>query len=356
LSSEQVVVQIGGRVEYNTDMKALTFLDRIARAKPLPFYVLHGDESFLKRQVTEALRTLVLGPNDDGFGISTHPGDKATWGAVLTDVQTLPFLAPRRLVLVEGADPFVTRERGKLEKFVSALPAGEVKGVLVLDVQTWTATTKLAKMTPDANTIACKSPETETLPQWCVNWCASKHKKQLSAQAAKLLVDLIGSEMGLLDMEMEKLSVYVGTAPKIDIRDVDQLVGRSRLESIWEIFNLIGAGKVAESLAYLSRLLDQGEDPMKLLGVVFSTRLRKTAQVARLHAQGVPLQDAMNRVGIPPFARQGEEQLMRHLGRRRLDRLYDWLLETDQGMKGGSALPPPVLLERLVVRLARARG
>jgi hypothetical protein len=47
---------------------------------------------------------------------------------------------------------------------------------------------------------------------------------------------------------------------------------------------------------------------------------------------------------------------MRHLGRRRLDRLYDWLLETDQGMKGGSALPPPVLLERLVVRLARARG
>ena len=336
-------------------MEALTFLDRLAKAKPLPFYVLFGDETFLKRQVTLALRTLVLGPGDDGFGVSTHPGDKATWGAVMDDVQTLPMLSPRKLVVVEQADPFVTRERGKLEKFVADLPSGEVRGVLVLDVQTWAANTKLAKATPDANTLVCKAPPSHSLPQWCVNWCAGKHGKQLAAQAAKLLVDLVGAEMGLLDAEMEKLAVYVGSAPKIDSRDVDQLVGRSRTESVWELFTLIGAGKTAEALAFLARQLDQGEEPMKLLGA-FSSRLRKTAQVGRLMAQGVAPNDAMGRVGVPPFGRQAEEQLIRHLGRRRLDRLYDWLLETDGGMKGGSALPPPVLLERLVVRLARSRG
>jgi DNA polymerase III subunit delta len=337
-------------------MDALTFLDRLSKAKPLPFYVLCGDETFLKRQVTLALRTLVLGPNDDGFGTSSHPGDKATWGAVMDDVQTLPMLSPRKLVVVEQADPFVTRERAKLEKYVSDLPAGEVRGVLVLDVQTWAANTKLAKATPDANTIACKAPPSHSLPQWCVNWCAAHHGKQLAAQAAKLLVDLVGAEMGLLDKEMEKLSVFVGSAPKIDSRDVDQLVGRSRTENTWEIFTLIGSGKTAEALAFLTRLLDQGEEPMKLLGA-FSARLRRTAQAGRLSVQGVSLAEAMTRAGVPnfPAARQAEEQLIRHLGRRRLDRLYDWLLETDQGMKGGSALPPPVLLERLVVRLARAR-
>src|SRR5215471_12792411 len=90
-------------VGYNVGMEALTFLDRLSKAKPLPFYVLHGDETFLKRQVTLALRTLVLGANDDGFGVSTHPGDKATWGAVMDDVQTLPMLSPRKLVVVEQA-------------------------------------------------------------------------------------------------------------------------------------------------------------------------------------------------------------------------------------------------------------
>jgi DNA polymerase-3 subunit delta len=300
----------------------------------------------------------VLGPDDDGFGVSSHPGDKATWAAVMDDLQTLPMLAPRKLVVVEQADPFVSRERGRLEKLFPDLlkrTDGDVKGVLVLAVQTWAGTTKLAKMTPDANVIACKTPSSQMLPQWCANWCASEHGKQLAANAARLLVDLVGPEMGLLDMEMQKLAAFVGSAPKIDSRDVDQLVGRSRTESTWEIFNLISEGKVAESLAYLSRLLDQGEEPMKLLGA-FSYRLRRTAQAARLHAQGVPLNEALTRAGVHnhPAARQSEEQLMRHLGRRRVDKLYDWLLETDSGLKGGSALPPPAQLERLVVRLARS--
>src|SRR4051794_36210568 len=114
-------------------MEALTFLDRLDKAKLQPLYVLHGDETFLKRQVQLGLRRLVLGPDEDGFGVSSHPGDKATWAAVIDDLQTLPFLAPRRLVVVEQADPFVSRERARLEKFVGELPSGgEVKGILVL--------------------------------------------------------------------------------------------------------------------------------------------------------------------------------------------------------------------------------
>ena len=339
-------------------MEALTFLDRLDKAKPQPLYVVHGDEAFLKRQVQLGLRRLVLGPDDDGFGVSSHAGDKATWAAVIDDLQTLPFLAPRRLVVVEQADPFVSRERGRLEKFVAGLPAGgEVKGVLVLDVQTWASNTKLAKMVSDALVLVCKGPGSHSLPQWCVNWCIGRHGKQLSAPAAKLLVDLVGTEMGLLDQELGKLAVYVGAAPKIDARDVDHLVGRSRAENTWQIFDLIGAGKAGDALAFLDRLLDQGEEPLALLGA-FSWRLRQLAQATRLSAQGVPLQDALTRAGVRnfPAARQAAEQQLRHLGRRRLDRLYDWLLETDQGLKGGSQLPPRTLLERLVIRLARTRG
>src|SRR5205823_13827311 len=102
-------------------MDSLTFLDRATKAVPQPLYVLHGDEPFLKRQVQAALRKLVLGPDENGFALSTYPGDKPTWAAVHDELETLPFLSPRRLVVVENADPFVTRERARLEKFVTEL-------------------------------------------------------------------------------------------------------------------------------------------------------------------------------------------------------------------------------------------
>jgi DNA polymerase-3 subunit delta len=332
-------------------MDSLTFLQGAAKAKPRPIYVLHGDEHFLKRRVVAALKTLVLGSEDDGFGLTSRDGDKATWVEIHDELETLPFLSARRLVVVDRADAFVTRERARLEKYF-AEPSKT--GVLVLDVQSWPANTKLAKALPEAATIVCKAPPAQKLPEWCAEWCAARHGKPLAAPAARMLVDLVGTDMGLLDQEMAKLAIYVGGNARIDAADVDQLVGQSRAENTWKIFDLIGAGQTGEALTLLDRLLDQGEEPLRLLGA-FSMQLRRLAQAARLHSQGDSLPDALERAGVPPFGRRGAEQQVRHLGRRRLDQIYDWLLETDLGLKGSSQLPPRTLLERLVVRLARKR-
>ena len=340
-----------------TGMDAMTFLERLDKATIQPVYVLHGDEEFLKRQALRGIRRLVLGENDDGFAVSGYPGDKAEWSTVVGDLQTLPFLAPHRLVVIEQADPFVSANREKLEKwFKEAASKPKVAGVLVLEVNTWVGTTRLAKLTNDAWLLTCKTPGGQQLPNWCIDWCSSQYGKQLSQPAARLLVELIGPQMGLLDKELEKLSTYVGEAARIDTRDVDELVGRCRHENTFALFDLIGAGKTGEALTLIQRLLEQGEEPMKLLGA-FSWQLRSLARTARLNVQGVPLQEAMTQAGIRnyPAARQSVEQQLRHLGRRRLDRLYDWLLETDLLMKSTDAPDPSLLLERLVVRLARSR-
>jgi DNA polymerase-3 subunit delta len=336
-------------------MDSLAFLDHPGKVKLQPVWAVHGDEAFLKRRVLGALRELVLGP-DGGFNLSTHPGDKAVWGAVLDDLQTLPFAGPRRLVVVEGADPFVTRERPRLEKYVTEHPPGSAAptGVLVLELQSLPANTKLAKLLGEKGAMVCKTPRSEELPKWCAEWAQVQHGKALAVPAARLLVDLVGPDMGLLDQELAKLAVYAGSAARIESADVDKLVGSSRAENTWKVFDLIGAGQAGAALELLNRLLDQGEEPLRLLGA-FSLQLRRLAQAARMNAEGIGLDEALEQAGVPPFARRQAQQQMRHLGRRRLDALYDWLLQTDFGIKGASPLPPRTLLERLVVRLARGR-
>lgn len=335
-------------------MESFTFLQR-PPSEPQPIYVLHGDQSFLKHQSLVLIRRLVLGPNDDGLALTNHQGDKTTRAAVLEDLQTLPFVSLRRLVVVETADPFVSKERAWLEKYWADCKAKPTRtGVLVLDVKTWTSTTKLAKTTPDAWEVVCKSPKPDALPPWCVSWCQERHGKQITPRAAKLLVDLIGGEMGVLDQEMQKLVSYAGDAPQIDIRDVDQLVGHSRTETTWLIFDHIAAGKANEALTLFDHLIHQGEDAMMLLGA-FRYQLGRVAMTVRLTSQGVPRDEALRCAGVPAnqWAMRGAERLLRHLGTQRAEQIYDWLLEVDLGIKGNSALTPRTLLERLVVRLAR---
>ena len=47
-----------------------------------------------------------------------------------------------RMIIVENADPFVTRERARLEKFVAELGDRPATGVLVLEVASWPANTR----------------------------------------------------------------------------------------------------------------------------------------------------------------------------------------------------------------------
>ncbi|HEV3256315.1 MAG TPA: DNA polymerase III subunit delta [Gemmataceae bacterium] len=330
-------------------MDSLAFLER-GGGKLHAVYVLHGDEDFLKRQALAALRALVFGPEGNDFGLSTHRGDTATFAAIHDELQTLPFLTPRRLVVVDNADPFVTAHRAALEKYLAA-PAST--GVLVLDVKTWPSTTRLYRLVDRGANISCKAPAAYRLPDWCVQWAASRHGKQLAAAAASLLVDLVGTDMGQLDQELAKLAIYAGTSPHIEAADVDRLVGSSRAENIFKIFDAIANGRPGQALAILDHLFDQAEEPIRILGA-FSWQLRRLAQAARLRQQGLSSYAALEQAGVPAYSRQAVEQHLRSLGPERTDRLYDWLLEADLGLKGSSQLPPRTLLERLVVRLCQA--
>jgi DNA polymerase-3 subunit delta len=328
-------------------MDALPFLSQTGDAGSL--YVVFGDEPFLKRHALLAIRRRALGPDADEQAVSTHPGEKATWAEVFDDLDTVPFFEPRRLVVVESADPFVTRYRAELEQKVGHLPA---TGTLVLDVKAWPSNTRLAKLVDNSTTVVCKSLPPFKVAPWCCDWARTQYGKQLPQQAASLLVELIGPELGLLDQELSKLGVYVGGRAKIELADVDRLVGNSRTESTWKIFDAIAAGNVREALAILHRLFDQGEEPLRILGA-FSMQLRRLAQAYRLTGSGTSAAAALEQVGVPAFGLRNAEQQMRHLGRRRLDRLYDWLLQINLDIRGGSPLPERTLFERFLIRLAR---
>src|SRR5262249_26767311 len=152
---------------------------------------------------------------DPAFAVSSYPADRADWSTVRGELQTLPFLSPRRVVVIDQADEFVSNNRQTLEKYV-ARPS---PGVLILDVRTWQSTTRLAKLVPDEATIVCKVPKPLQLPGWCVQRATAEYGKKLAEPAAQLLVELTEPSLGLLDQELAKLATYVGEAPAISAED-----------------------------------------------------------------------------------------------------------------------------------------
>jgi DNA polymerase-3 subunit delta len=334
-------------------MDAMQFLSSTTKGKHRPVYALFGDEDFLKRLARERLIKNILDDADPDLAVSNYAGDGLSFSIVKNDLETLPFLTPFRIVVVENADDFVSDNRPALEEYVTK-PSSV--GVLILEVKTFPETTRLAKALPDAAKISCKTPYASKLPNWCVSWAYTHHKKDLSHDAAVLLVERVGQSMGLLDREIAKVANSVGKRLEITVEDVEKLVGRSSAANVFRIMDAIGEGKASEALSILEVLFADGSDPMGVLAPL-SFQLRKLANVARLTSSGIPLSVAMDTSQVAKWegARVSFEKQLRHLGRRRLEKLAEWLVDINVGLKGGNPLPERIQVERLIVMLARPR-
>jgi DNA polymerase-3 subunit delta len=334
-------------------MDALAFLDSTAKAKRHPVYVLVGDEGFLRKQCRDAILKAVVGDEDPEFAVSSYSGENIDFSAVRNDLETLPFFCAARFVVVEQADEFVSENREALERYFAS-PSSV--GVLLLEVKAFPETTKLAKALPDSAKLQCKTPTGDRLTAWCTKWAKTQHQKTLGAAAAVHLVELAGANMGLLASEIEKLSSALGNQPEIKPEDVDKYVRSSAEAFVFGIMDAIGNARPQEALKILARLFEEGDDPNKILGAITS-QLRKLANIGRLLAQGQSEGSAMDAAGIPKFqaARQNAAKQVRHLGRKRLAQLPDWLVEINMGIKGRNPLPNDLQLERLIVKLARPR-
>jgi DNA polymerase-3 subunit delta len=271
---------------------------------------------------------------------------------VLDEVRTLPFFSRRRIVLVDDADGFVTKNRKELEAHVGRI---EGTGVLVLLVKSWPSNTKLAKLVEDVGlALDCKSPSERELIPWLLQFATRLHC-QLDHDAARLLLEMVGPEVGLLASEVEKLAVYVGTAAHIKRADVTRMVEAGRIETVWKVLDAATTGHPAEAVADLDILLAAGEHPIKVLAAL-TFSLLKIHHAGRLRAARLPLDEACRTAGIRDFAIEKTRLQHAHLGPARVDELPAMLLKADLDLKGGSPLDPRVVLEELLIRLALPRS
>lgn len=331
-------------------MNALQWMHEFKNEPPRGVYVVHGEDPYLIRESIAAIARAACPDGDEG-SIERVVGAEASLADVLDRLYTLPFFSSRRLVVVEEADPFVTKHRGELEAYVEK-PSRT--GVLVLQAKSWPSNTRLAKVVEKVGlSIQAASPRESDLPSWLVKLAKSAGGK-LELEAARLVVELVGPEPGILAGEIEKLVVYAGDGRSITRADVMAMVGAGRIETIWKILDAATTGQAPLAIRELDLLIASGEVATPLLAAM-SANLMKLYHAGFLRGQRMSVGEACQAAGIPSFAVDKTRRQHAHLGPTRTDSLPALLLKADLDTKGGSLLDPRVILEILLARLAAPR-
>ena len=345
--------------------------------RPLPIYVIHGKEDFLRVRALHEIVQNLLGNDRENMAYVEFDGPTARMADVLDECRTPSLLAPLRVVCVRQADVFLAykaedddaesggggkgsrhrRPRSNREILEDYLESPSPTGVLILECGVWLKTTRLYKLVPRVGrTIACEPLKGMTLTKWVADQAAGAYRCQLEFMAAEGLVNLVGDSLGLLDSELAKLATFVAPRTLIRVEDVENLVGVSREEKVFKITDAVARRDAATALALWEQVLATDRDaPYRAVGGL-AYGFRRLAEARRMMDQGMAAADAAKTLK-PWMLRPSElpdlkRQICRFSARQWQDHLVQ-LLHIDVGTKSGLGTVRSSV-EKLIVSLCVA--
>ncbi|MDD5011050.1 MAG: DNA polymerase III subunit delta [Phycisphaerae bacterium] len=238
-----------------------------------PVYVIAGKDEFLVAEEVSRIVGELLKPEQMQMCLWRAEADKVTAAEVFDDLRTLPFLAEKRVVVLSGADDFVSNNRELLEKYFAS-PAAS--GVLILSVSKWQSNTRLAKALPKVGyLIEVGELKSSSLISYIRNYARDAHNKNLSYNAGQMLVELSGNEPGILRSEIDKLAAYVDAAKNITEKDIGELVGRNRVFGAFEVIDSMTAGDTGRALERLRMMFGADKDAEYTVVGAFAWHFRR---------------------------------------------------------------------------------
>jgi len=329
--------------------------------------LIHGPAELLR---AEALADIRRGISDDeglaDLNIARLEGGQITVADLQNACDALPFLAERRLVIVEGwlrrlaaparrAKPPEGGDGGESTEDDEPLPevnkAQSKKLLAYLDQVP--PTTELVFLEEDtlgsgpilrrllelqrdgkAHINACLKPRRNELPDW-IRARARLRQVKLDANALADLTDFIGDELRQVDQELIKLADFAGRERTVTRADVRRLVPATRAANIFELVDALGLGDAPTAGRLMQHALDaDGEQPLRLLGMI-ARQYRLIIQAKALQADGLKPPEIARELGVQEWT---TPKLMTQAGRHtfaRLERAMAQILAADEVIKTG---------------------
>ena len=330
---------------------------------PPRFYLLHGPDEFASVEFLNTLKEKMGDPSMASLNTTIFDGRNVALPELRAVTDTLPFLTPRRLVIVEG---WLTKLLGKDDEDDSAparASAKETFAALLEYLPTMPETTALVfvekRALPESNAFLkglAKSewafvkffdvPKGEAL----VNWIRARAKAEggeFTREAAQALA-AVETDPRALTNEINKLLTYVDSARAVDLADVEELTPGGGEAKIFDMVDAIGQRRGPQAIRELHKILEK-EDPLYVLGMIVR-QFRLILQAKELLEARAGEGEISQALGLHPFPTGKVCAQARNFSLRDLEHVYHRLLDYDTEIKTGK-VEPSVALDALIAGL-----
>lgn len=332
------------------------------------FAIYYGEDDFSRREAVRVLQEKLGDPEMASLNTAVLAANDAKPAEVIAQASAVPFLAPGRLVVVEGLlGLFEARPgRGGSER------RGKAKTGVEGGLGGWEALAEAGPRLPDSNMLLLTdgpvnaanpllkvlAPAAEVrqffplrgpaLEEWVRRRVATQGGK-IVPEAVRRLVEACGGNLWALDAETSKLLVFASGRP-ITVEDVEALVSEVREENIFNLVDDIIERRYPQARTRLQSLVEGGAVTGQVIAML-ARQVRMLIAGKDLKERGASRQELEEGVGTrSDFALRKALGQSEKFSMNELIAMHRRLLDYDVAIKTG-VLSESTALELLVAEL-----
>ena len=312
-------------------------------------YLLHGAEEFGRERAFRWLLERLAPSAAPAFNVDTFHADSLEVDGLLAACRAYPVMADRRLVALRGCERLSADQCKALEPLVS--DPVDTTVVLATGEKVDSRRRLFKQMATLGRGIEFSALYDNEVPAWIARHC-QEERLTIEPEGADLLRLYVGAHPRELASEIEKLSLYVGAGQTITREAVIALASNSGEASIFALTDAIGEGDGRTAAALLQALLNQGEEPIRIVAMI-NRHVNLLLKAKGLEAERVPTAEFSKRLGVSPyFVRNYRTQARR----AKADELWLGLValsEADLRLKSNSRRQGGLIMDLCLSRLRR---
>jgi len=311
-------------------------------------HVLIGEDDFSVRQALEEIKKGIGDQSALMTNTTELDGRQVTVEQLKNACETVPFLAEKRLVIVEGLlDRFEPRGRPvrkksvrsnngqddlkEIAECVSRVP--DFTDLVLIDGRINDRNPLLNELSGTAKIRSFPLLNQARLKQW-IERRVSEVGGSISPQAVDLLMRFVGNDLWTMSNEVDKLALFTGER-RIEESDVRAVVSYAQEANVFAMVDAIMEFRVGIAQELLQQLLNRGAAPAQLL-VMLSRQVRIIFQIKEMRSRKKTRNEIQSKLGLTSdfVLRKAWGQADKYTPAR-LREVYHRLLETDRSIKTG---------------------
>ncbi len=331
-------------------------LKEIIKNNPIGIFLVHGEESYLKKAYVEKIVSRTVDSAFADFNFHTFDGKESTLSDIYESAGAVPMMAESKCVLVKDFPLDILDDNG-FEQLETVLSDNPEDCALIFSFAgynpkgaKWNKAVKLfEKYGYNVKLDKKTTPELVKM----LESGAKKRGTSFEKGVASYLITCVGNDLNTLLNETDKVCAFAGER-EIKKSDVDAVCIMSLDAKVFDMIKDLIAGRFDSAFRKLSLLFEQREDEFQILGaliVQYSDIYRAKAAVKsgnRAEMIAKYYDYAGKEFRLTNAARNGSSLSFEAIGE--CIEILSW---ADTTLKS-SALDKRLVLEQTVVKLARA--